>query len=535
MLNIRKFAPLITGIGLMLLLVTIAFTGCMKVTGGKFIYILDDAYIHLAFVKNIVMHNVWGVTRYEHSSSVSSPLWTLILTVIFFITGVNEFVPLVLNILFSFILITITFLILRKHSLSNTWITLSLLAVILLTPITLNIFTGMEHLLQAIFAMLFIFYAVTMLTKFQSGSKGLPKHELILFTLAFFLTAVRYEDLILILLISSLFFFQKRFLTAVLITLSGIIPLLIFGLISVYHDGFILPNSVLMKAGLPESIKIFIEKDTAAHLFNYISVNKKLIFLFLISLILFIQQLKAKKKFMSEIPLLLFIIAFLILFQKIFSLSFFRYDTYLVIISIVINSIALYSYLTERFKTNIDFTFIRKNKIVLICFFTFIIFLAYKSLDTNYVIIASKNIYEQQYQMSRFISKYYSGDKIALNDIGSVDFFADIHCIDLIGIGNNEVTRSKLNSEFDITDLKKLPAANNLKAAFLYKSWFKMLPPEWEKAGTWKIPDNFICGDDEVSIYATQPGGKDELIKNLRAFADELPVSVIQALEQSGK
>ncbi len=53
------------------------------------------------------------------------------------------------------------------------------------------------------------------------------------------------------------------------------------------------------------------------------------------------------------------------------------------------------------------------------------------------------NIYEQQYQMGLFVRRYYQNSTVALNDIGAVNFLADIHCLDLLGLANAEVAGSE--------------------------------------------------------------------------------------------
>ena len=66
----------------------------------------------------------------------------------------------------------------------------------------------------------------------------------------------------------------------------------------------------------------------------------------------------------------------------------------------------------------------------------------------------------------------------------------------------------------------------------MYESWFSKLggiPYEWIKAGEWKIPDNFICGDDKVSFYAVTPEERNMLENNLKKYSNELPESVIQS------
>ena len=516
-----------------MLLITVIFFECLKVTGGKFIYVLDDTYIHLAYAKNIVLHNVWGVTQYEPSSSSSSPLWTLILSAVFFLSGVSEYVPLILNVLMSFVLIIIIYFIFTKYFLSGFYIIFSILAVIIFAPLAINIFTGMEHLLQTILVILFIFLSVKILTNSTGNSGTITKNDLILFVLAALLSAVRYESLIVIILIAALFFIQKKFLQTLLIIFSGIFPLIIFGWISVNNGGYIVPNSVLMKFILPEPVRIISEPGVYEALVNYIAINKKIIFLFLISVSLLILHIRLGRKFLTDIILLLFIIICVIIIHKIsFSLSFFRYDTYLVITCIVINSIALYRYLSESFQIKTDFAYVRKNKIALFIFIVFSFILAFKSFDSKYIITASRNIYHQQYQMSRFLNKYYKGEGVALNDIGAVNFFADIRSVDLMGIGSNEVASRRLRGSFGSTDMNAIAASKNLRIAIVYKSWFEKsnaIPAEWVEAGMWKIQDNFICGDDEVSIFAFNPDESAELSKNLKAFSSELPGSIIQS------
>jgi len=82
---------------------------------GHLVYALDDGYIHMAMAKNFAQDGVWGVTRYEFSSSSSSLLWTLLLSAIYLIFGTNESAPLVLNVIFA------TLLVISTHKLLDSW------------------------------------------------------------------------------------------------------------------------------------------------------------------------------------------------------------------------------------------------------------------------------------------------------------------------------------------------------------------------------------------------------------------------------
>jgi hypothetical protein len=73
-----------------------------------------------------------------------------------------------------------------------------------------------------------------------------------------------------------------------------------------------------------------------------------------------------------------------------------------------------------------------------------------------------------------------------------------------------------------------LAKQEGVKIAFVYRDWFSS--PAWIEVGQWRIMGNVACGRDIVSIYALDSSATAELVRNLRAFASDLPADV----EQSG-
>ena len=65
------------------------------------VYSLDDAYIHMAMAKNYALYGIWGITKYEFTPCSSSIIWTLLLSLVYFIFKPNVLTPLMLNILFA--------------------------------------------------------------------------------------------------------------------------------------------------------------------------------------------------------------------------------------------------------------------------------------------------------------------------------------------------------------------------------------------------------------------------------------------------
>jgi hypothetical protein len=144
---------------------------------------------------------------------------------------------------------------------------------------------------------------------------------------------------------------------------------------------------------------------------------------------------------------------------------------------------------------------------------------------------AVKNIHEQQYQMGLFIQRYYSGKSIVINDIGAIDYLANVKILDMAGIGSVDVAKAVVNGSFDAAVVSRLATENNAEIAMIYTSWYPdQIPADWVEIGQWKISGNVICGDDVVTIYAPGARWQKEAMANLQAFSASLPSTV----EQSG-
>jgi hypothetical protein len=148
---------------------------------------------------------------------------------------------------------------------------------------------------------------------------------------------------------------------------------------------------------------------------------------------------------------------------------------------------------------------------------------------------ASNNIYAQQLQMARFVKRYYDGRTVALNDIGAVNYGADIRCVDLIGLGTRAVAAAKLAGVYDTQAIAAITAARRTNIAIVYTPWFRPfggLPAEWKEVGRWTLRRNVICGDATVSFYAVDPGERSRLAESLRQFSPLLPGNVIQRIDR---
>ena len=145
---------------------------------------------------------------------------------------------------------------------------------------------------------------------------------------------------------------------------------------------------------------------------------------------------------------------------------------------------------------------------------------------------AAMNIYEQQYQIASFLEEFYTGRSVAANDVGAINYYADVHCLDLWGLSNLQVADARLEGNVGPEQIHSLCQDNSVDVAVVFDKWcedeFGGVPPQWEKLGEWEIADNLVCGWYVVSFYAVKASEARSLEENLAEFSPKLPKRVIQ-------
>jgi hypothetical protein len=117
---------------------------------------------------------------------------------------------------------------------------------------------------------------------------------------------------------------------------------------------------------------------------------------------------------------------------------------------------------------------------------------------------------------------YYQGKEVVVNDIGAINFLADIKCLDLWGLANIEIARAAKHGVLDTNYINHLALEKKMKIGVLYGD-DRII---WTKAGQLKIANNMICGSDTVIFFAIDPVEKSGLIGHLKEFSSQLPKSV---------
>jgi hypothetical protein len=506
----------------------------LRATDGHFIYCLDDAYIHLAIAKHIVRDGVWGVTPYAFSSSSSSILWPILLAAVFRIFGVREILPFLIALAASAILMAILYREWMGRENRPAWALGMLIAWMLVLPFGPILFNGMETMLQVLAAVAFAAAAVRFLS--SEDSDGL----LALCLLAGLASAVRYEGCFIAAVVCLLLVFHGRWKAAAAVAVSSALPVIGYGLYSLSQGWLFLPNSLLSKYGGIGGFGPATLLGLAARPFAPVTDSNGLHLPVwqLIAVILLVQLLWRARTVPSRglwdnklLPAVIFLGVAVLHSLGITVEWFFRYQAYL-------NALGIWAIGCAGIPC-LDWTVLRRRATVWIAAAAAAVFIAVLLAAEAIwkTPLASRNIWQQQYQMGLFLREFYPQERVAANDIGAIDFLADIRLVDIFGLASRPVMQAKLSGmwESDLTGtLDRLTSAEGARIAVLYDTWFDYnpatgraaVPLQWVRVASWTIPENVVCGGATVTWYAVIPEEAPALRSALETFSARLPAGV---------
>ena len=518
-----KRISLIAGIAVYLIIVAVQVRQAVGANDGHFIYPIDDTYIHMAIAKNFAKYGVWGVTPYLFSSTSSSPLYTLLLSFGYLLLGPAEWVPLILNLLSGIALLFLLWRMAMKQDLNPGVFFCLAVATIVLTPLPALAISGMEHTTQLLIDLALLYYATTLIT----GEHNSNKRFYLVLLLSFLCTAVRYEGIFLVGLLSFFFVLRKNFKYAAALLFAGVLPVVLYGIVSLKQGACFLPNSVLLKGQTPSLGLRGLVKLGTEWLVQLFAAPHLLVVFFVSAAYCIYLNRRGKFNFQSPASIWSLTLFALCILHLAFARTgwFFRYEAYLMVL--------LFGLCIWVLKEN-PFVFLWKKPVLAVLTAVATLPLLYpllrRSKDALAITVpATQDIYRQQYQMARFISQSYKNPLLAANDIGAICFYNDVRLLDLFGLGSNEVVALKRRGVYTKEALHQVALAKGTEVVMMYDSWFKgQIPDQWQKAGTWTLPYTVVVGDSTVSIYATELGDLDRLKKQLLAFRPQLPALIKQ-------
>jgi hypothetical protein len=505
----------------------------LKLNQGHVVYAMDDTYIHMAMAKNFALHGMWGATPYQFTSASSSPLWTFLLSAIYFLFGVNSVTPLVLNILFAILLVLAFGLTLESLAtgLPRLYIFGVLVSVLFFAPIPSLVFAGLEHVLQTLVTLLLVFYASRVLA---GQSLAAWPGRVMPLALGFLASTVRYEGLFAVGVVALFLCLRRQMRLALGILFWSLLPLFVIGLVSVRHGWFWLPNSVLLKGNLPLSPGDRLASFAAHAATAFASSGLRVARLMAVSLLLMLYRFAKGKGGDDPLQWLMGIFVVTGLLHLLLARAgwLYRYEAYLVALGLVAVAAPLYEFVQRwprtLFMSAGEWAGLAALALILL---TANLLWSAGSHSLRTIARATNNTYLWHYQMGRFVQRYYQGSALAVNDLGAVNFMADIQCTDFHGLADLDVARAMLQKRFDSQFMDALARSRNVRAALVDDNWLGFYggtPREWLLAGRWKFNDRVVLASPVLSFYALTEAARQQLIENLRDFSSRLPAGVEQ-------
>jgi len=507
--------------------------GVMKITNAVFMYPLDDVFIHMEIASHLASEATWGINSNAFGSASSSPLYTLLLAGCFLLFSTNTLVPFIINCLAAAALLVVLHKALISLHVSAKAHLCCMLAIVFFTPLPILVVSGMEHTLQCLFVFLFLQrFSTWVIGQESPRARGKARLPVAIFIYAALVTFIRYEGLFLIAAACLLLLWHKKIMLSFQLGLFAAAPLIVFGLISLSKGSYPLPNSLLVK-----SDSIVFSLSGLVHFASTVLIDKLTIakggitslatqrLLLILPLALFFCLKVIPKRTVHSYSLLLLILCTLLHLAFATTGWFYRYEAYLMLCSVYTVSMLAWHHGREIIHTSSKPALMVGS--VLLFFLFFPLFLR-SSAAFSKAKQACVNIYEQQYQMGQFLRRFYDKNPVAANDIGAVAYYSNGYVLDLWGLANIDIARSRKRGYWTPTFLESMVTKNNAKIAIVYDSWFDTtLLKQWTKVATWQIRNNVICGDDVVSFYATDSLVQPSLKRNLILYQPLLPAGVI--------
>ncbi|HEV3327187.1 MAG TPA: hypothetical protein VG052_16340 [Puia sp.] len=208
-------------------------------TRGTIAYPLDDAFINLTLAKNFAFDHVWGITKYSFASVSPSLLYPFVLALIYLVSGPSLFVPLLVNLAAAIWFLAALQRWLIRQNINPAGQLLILLAVIFLTPLPPLVMSGMEYTLELLFTFLFL---AEFMNKPLTGKTYLY---------AVLMLTSSYQTLPLILIACIVLLVRKDWWEAVKLLFISVLPLYLFGLLSITKHNYFVPTPLLLTWGFP--------------------------------------------------------------------------------------------------------------------------------------------------------------------------------------------------------------------------------------------------------------------------------------------
>jgi hypothetical protein len=497
----------------------------LRINNGVFLYTMDDPYIGLAFSDQI-RHGNYGMNPGVSAAPDSSILYPLLIAPASG-TALHPILPLILNTLALFATLVIIWRFFQHLRLAaDTFGMVSQAAALLLLAVCLNmigvVFTGLEHSLHIMTVAATVYGMALLLDKGK-----LPAWLPAVIVLA---PLLRYEGLALSLAALLVLALRGRWRIAL-----GSIALLVL-----FVGGF---SAFLVHLGLPPlPSSVLTKSDVAADGVN--GAGASFIHSFVQNLsdmkdlpmgaLLLVIGMAAAARCLLELPtrprrwssqalmalLLTCLIGAHAAAGKFGWMD--RYEDYCMVGTALIGIYLLQSSIRDILSK-------KKLRLIVCCAtaVTLYLFCAPYVLSTWQVPLAANNIYEQQYQMHRFVNDFYRAP-VAVNDLGLVSYHNPNFVLDLGGLASEKARILRANDDTCAEQYHAFVAESGAHLVIIYDEWFEnQIPAGWIKVASMDLSrERISSAEAEVQFYTTDNLTANTLQPELQAFRKSLPPRV---------
>lgn len=491
---------------------------------GKFIYTLDDPYIHLTLAGQIARGN-YGINPGESAAPSSSILWPFLL-VPFAWTPFFDLVPIAYNLIIALATIYVYTQIASAlisdepgapsspaNALKVAFITSLLIPTTNLVGLA---FTGMEHSLQVFLCAVIVLGMIQVLR-----GEATPA-----WLVAALIAApwVRYEDLAVTLPALAVLVLCRRWKPALLALGGTAATLGAFSLFLFAHGLGWLPTSVIAKAGFAAYRP---NHSILGHIRHNFTMRQARV---LVGLMLALILLAVARPHAPRMERAMGLLAAAGGLAHLAAGQFGWMDRYEVYI--LATTLLWVLYLGRHL---LNWLFHHLGVVVPLALLLGGSVLVGKPYYTRLTRIpdASANIYEQQYQMHRFAVDYLKAP-VAVNDLGWVAYRNPYYVLDLWGLASPQALQARTRSTPDQVDwMDRMVSQYHVRLVMIYAlpGWLPNQPTRWTPVAQLHLGHPLVsAGGDTVTFFVPEPQDVESVRALLRDFALTLPPGVVLTL-----
>jgi hypothetical protein len=497
-------SPLAVSMALFSASLAAALREAMRMTEGRLVYALDDAYIHMAIAKNLARHGVWGCTPLHFSSSSSSLLWTSALGAAYRAFGVRDATPLVLNVAFAVATLVVADRFLGRLLVPRLVRTAALAGLVVAFPLAGAVLMGLEHVLHLLLTIAFAGAAVEALADPPADARVERRRTALLCVLGALLATSRYEGLFLVGLVCLAFLLRRRPVRAIAIGAAALLPVAAFGALSVALGSFVLPNPLMLKA-VGDSASLFTKllRPFGSEDLAFLQNNRAMPVLLLAAAVAALARWRAHRDGWRPVVLLPLLLGGMILLHGHYVFSplywVYRYDAYLVGFGILVAAaVAADLRGPAALPRGAPSALLLASLVVVVADLR-------EGLRPRTEIEGSRSTYLEHVQTARFVARYYAREAVVVNDLGAVTFYTEGRVLDLVGLGDDEPLRFMRRGSYGGDEVRSWTAPHRPAIAIVQLGWSlvgPLIPPDWIQVAEVEVPPH----RHRLGFLAVDPG-----------------------------